>query len=200
MFHRLAVPIALLSLSLGGIALHAAPLPCHILKVEGAESGAKTAYELFNPNDLLMSKGIDPARVSGRLDSHGPNDGWITLSLQIDGKSAGYLIITLETEVNGALYPTIAKVEVQEQFQGKGLGSILYIAANRIATEQFKRPLHRSELTSPDAKRTWKRFVEMGYAEVSYDEYGGEMVKFKRPVADALGSKSAMEIFVPAQH
>lgn len=175
----------------------AAPLPCHILTAQAAESTAKTAYELFDPSSVLLAKGIDPKRVTGRVDSDGPNDGAITLQLMIDGANIGYLVMVQEFDVNSRLYPTIAKIEVKPDYQGKGLGSILYIAANRMAVERFNRPLHRSELTSQDAKRTWRRFVELEYAELTYDEYGGETIAFRPGVAATLGSKAAQEIFEP---
>ena len=174
-----------------------APLPCHVLTAHAAESGAKSAYELFDPASLLLSKGIDPKRVTGRVDSDGPNEGAITLQIMIDGASAGYLIMVREFDLNSRLYPTISKVEVKADFQGKGLGSILYIAANRMAVERFQRPLHRSELTSQDAKRTWRRFVELEYAELAHDEYGGEIISFRTGVASTPGSKAAQEIFEP---
>ena len=102
-----------------------------------------------------------------------------------------------ELDIEGGLYPTIAKIEVKPDFQGKGLGSILYLAANRMAVESFRQPLHRSELTSTDAKRTWRRFLDQGYAESTLDQYGVETIAFRSGVAGTPGSKAAQEIFEP---
>lgn len=142
----------------------------------------------FNPESLLAAHGLDPDSFSFSYEEvHGAR----FLNASYKGVSAGYMNTAPALGEAGA-YPIVDKVELTENFKGKGLGAVLYAA---IAHKTFKDGdglLTRSELVSADAIRFWARLMKQGYAE-TFDTMYGEGVRIKRHVAENSAGKLAWE-------
>jgi hypothetical protein len=149
----------------------------------------------FDPAAVFVKHGLDPAKLKSRFEIS--DIGQIQLSLIYDEQRAGYII--LEHYYRGDLQYdfTIARVQVEPQLKGKGLGTLLYLAAGRKAYIRENRLLYMSAIVSNDAIKTWNRFVDQGYAEKHMTEYGEE-VRLKRSTLESDSARKALE-FVEAR-
>jgi GNAT superfamily N-acetyltransferase len=146
--------------------------------------GTKAATETgvgYDPAAILLSKGLDPEALRFTVGDTG--DGFVTISATYKGEKAGWITTERAADVDETIYPTITRIDVFGAAQGKGLGTLLYLAAGRVLRERGHGLLRKSELTSADANRTWDRLVKLGLAEVVSTEFG-DAVRLKKGVLD----------------
>ncbi len=167
---------------------------CETLDAKSNARAIELNSAAFDPAAVMIKHGIDPTKLKFRLEVS--DIGQIQISATYEDLRAGYII--LEHYYRGDLQYdfTIAKVEVQPQFKGKGVGTLLYLAAGRKAFVNENRLLYMSAIVSNDAIKTWKRFVDQGYAEKHMTEYGEE-VRLKRSTLESDSARKALE-FVEA--
>ncbi len=68
-------------------------------------------------------------------------------------------------------------VAMVEEFHGKGMGSILYLAAAAYLEIHFKKPLVTASAHSPDANKVWERLYNAHVATKFLDEATNTMFK-----------------------
>lgn len=163
---------------------------------EGAQKFKQQTAESaldFNPEALLSAHGLDPDSFSF---SYTAENGSVFLRVFYKGDAAGYMATAPALGETG-VYPIVEKVELTENFKGKGLGALLYAAVAHKTFKDGNGLLTRSELVSADAVSFWARLLKQGYAE-TFDTAYGEGVRIKHQMAENGAGKRGWE-FVHAR-
>lgn len=139
------------------------------------------------PEEVFGRAGINIDKLTFRISEE---PGTFILSATADGQSVGHITIIDAYDGDHGSYPIIDKVEINDAFKSKGVGTFFYMAAARHAFENSGKELQISTLTTSDAKAVWARFITMGYAETFETEYG-ESTRMRRTVINSdLGNNA----------
>lgn len=119
--------------------------------------GRHSAEGAYSFREKLISKGIDPEAISFRLFYS--KFLFVDMYLSYKGESVGHF----KAIYNKDLRLFESHVSINNNFRGKGLGLLMYIALAKEVYRIYQTPLISSNGPSPDAQRVWNSIVQNGW-------------------------------------
>ncbi len=116
----------------------------------------------FDYRSVLNERGIDPSQLKVLFSTLGKNS-MTAISLYYKGEHIGSLISS-QVIVNGTTFWESSNSRIVEAFEGKGLGTVMYLALARYLSEKQNMQLVSTPIHSEKAERLWLRLNQSGVA------------------------------------
>ena len=117
---------------------------------------------------ILQVRGINPAKFT--IKFFAPALGHYEFRVRYEGKIIGVFEMAHLKEAPGRMFSSV-QVTVAEAFEGKGLGSFMYLVAARWLDESGGAGLRSDFSPSDQAVAVWQRFVREGLARADGDYF-----------------------------
>lgn len=136
------------------------------LVASDAAARPRTCEPMFSSPmpDLLAKSGMNPTDIRIKTFHQKNNRVWIEIR-KTDGTPIGRIAL----RPGGRSFFQIEIALLEEGYEGKGLGFLLYQAAAHVASERYNRVLSSGRNShSPDAEKLWKKMIASDAAAIRF--------------------------------
>lgn len=128
--------------------------------------------------EVLREKGLDPQKLSFKFFAHSAEH--YEFRARYEGEVVGVFEMW-QSEVSSRRTFISAQVTVSDGFEGRGLGSLMYLCGGRWLKDNLGANLRSDFSPSDQAVAVWRRFVSQGLAR----EENGEFVMLDSKIEGA---------------